>query len=255
MFSAMAAVLGIISAPAMATGPHWTHDEQAEWGAIVDTAQSVIPLTYPYAGCVIGTHQSPVNLAGKGITLKHNGLKPAYVDDAPDFFNSGHAIQVNTSTGYKGQLWIGSDRYPLIQYHFHTPSEHVIGTKSHAAELHYVHVRPDGKMAVLGVFIKEGAANPNFQTILDNIPAEEGTHNVNGSLSLNPAALLPTRRTNFYTYAGSLTTPPCSEGIAWYVLAEPITFSAEQLVALKALYDRNIRLPQPLNGRVVTHHR
>lgn len=252
LFGGLAAALGAVSLPASAEAPHWTHEEQAHWGALEDASQTEVPLMYPYAECAIGKHQSPVDLASTAKTNLLNRPRPAYLDDTPDFFNSGHAIQVNSSSGYQGELLIGNDRYPLIQYHFHAPGEHVMGRRSFAGELHYVHVRPDGKMAVLGVLIEEGAANPGFQTILDHMPAEEGAHDPDSGVSLNPASLLPGNLKHFHTYAGSLTTPPCSEGISWYVLAEPITLSAGQIAALEGWYEHNNRLPQALNGRVVT---
>lgn len=181
-----------------------------------------------------------------------NTLQVQYVNDKPDFFNSGHAIQVNSSTGYKGELKIGNDVYPLTQYHFHAPSEHVIGSKTFPAELHFVHVRDDGRIAVMGVLLEEGAANPAFQSILDNVSATAATHKKDTGIVINPKSLLPKDISHFYTYAGSLTTPPCSEGVSWYVLAKPVTVSAGQISQLEALYADNARSPQDLHGRVVT---
>ena len=231
---------------------HWTHEEQAEWGAIHDETQTTAPMTYPFAECGIGQHQSPVDLGQAQNEATLNTLRVTYSNDKPDFFNSGHGIQVNSSDAYKGQLKIGNDSYPLIQYHFHAPSEHVINGKTYPAELHFVHIRPDGKMAVLGVLFEEGATNKSLQTILNNVSKESSEHRAETGVTLNPKSLLPKTLSKFYTYAGSLTTPPCSEGVNWYVLANPVTISSSQLAQLEELYKDNVRHPQALNGRVVS---
>lgn len=239
-----------------AASPHWTHEEQSTWGAIQDSTQTVVPLNYPYAECSIGTHQSPIDLAAAKIdnTKILNGLEVWYdVDNAPVFNNTGHAVQVNTSSGYTGELKIGEESYPLIQLHFHEPSEHVIGTTKFPAELHYVHIGADGRIIVLAVAINVGEENTTFQTILDNTPHQEG-QNPGTGIQINPAALLPPLRHNrpdFYTLAGSLTTPPCSEGVQWYLMSEAITISSAQLEQLKGFYTNNARSAQGLNGRSV----
>ncbi|MBL1265073.1 carbonic anhydrase [Methylomicrobium sp. RS1] len=250
-FIAAAMILGWMSNGAVAA-PHWTHEEQADWGAIEDPTQTTAPLMYPYAECSIGTHQSPVDLGGQSNARKLNTLQVKYTKDKPDFYNSGHAVQVNSSANYKGELKIGNDLYPLIQYHFHAPSEHVINGTTYPAELHFVHIREDGRIAVLGVLLEEGAANETLQTILDNVKPTASEHNANTGIEINPKSLLPHDVSHFYTYAGSLTTPPCSEGVSWYVLAKPVAVSTAQLSQLESLYSDNARHAQALNGRVVT---
>ncbi|SFL40465.1 carbonic anhydrase [Nitrosomonas aestuarii] len=239
------------------SGPHWNHEEQAHWGAIEDTSQTEVPLMYPYAECSIGKHQSPIDFAAAEINneKKLNELRIWYdIDIAPIFFNSGHGVQVNTSLDYRGEIEVGEESYPLIQFHFHEPSEHVVGDKKFDAELHYVHVREDGKILVLAVVIEEGKESTTFQTILDNTPGNGGDQNENTGIKIDPASLLPSsyhHRGDFFSITGSLTTPPCSEGVAWYVLPEPITISTAQLEQLKRFYTSNARQPQDLNGRVV----
>ncbi len=122
--------------------PDWNHAEQDHWSAIEDTSQTEVPLMYPYAECSIGKHQSPIDFAAVEINNKDlNELRIWYdIDSAPIFFNSGHGVQVNTSLEYGGEVVVGEESYPLIQFHFHEPSEHVVGNKKFAAELHYVHV-------------------------------------------------------------------------------------------------------------------
>jgi carbonic anhydrase len=246
-----AAACGLAALPAFAA-PHWDYLEQDHWAEVEDHGTTLAPpFNFPFAECGIGQHQSPVDLTG-GAQGTVNGLKWSYPKaDQPTYLNNGHAGQVTMPLGYAGALSIGKDAYPLIQFHLHAPSEHVVNGVAHDAELHYVHVRNDGKIAVLGVFLDVGAENPALDRVLKNIPLTEGS--VVGP-AVSPGAFLPAKsdRQSFYTYAGSLTTPPCSEGVSWYVQSQPITLSAAQLDALKAIHDENARHAQPANGRVVT---
>jgi carbonic anhydrase len=226
---------------------------------------------YPYAECGIGAHQSPVaidlttnNPADLTVATSEDlasRLNIQYVSDStPIFFNSGHAAQVNMPTNYTGKLFVGRDAYPLIQFHFHAPSEHTIqtnqGITQYAGELHFVHTRADGKMVVLGVFLDDTAnvSNSAFQEILDNTPTTGGPPNTPTGIRLNPMALLPKDKTKIYTYAGSLTTPPCSEGVNWYVLSEPLKVSSAQITQLQGIYNNSNRYTQSINGRVVKVH-
>lgn len=255
-----AIVIACYTSAAMAA-PHWNHEEQAEWGAIEDTSQTVVPLNYPYAECSIGTHQSPVDFAEARIdnTRKLNDLEVWYDVDRPVFFNTGHAIQVNTSSNYKGELKIGEESYPLVQFHFHEPSEHAVGGERFPAELHFVHVGQDGRLIVLGVAIKIGEENATMQTILNNMPNTAGSQNENASgIQIDPTTLLPPLYRQSFDYislAGSLTTPPCSEGVQWYLFLDSITISASQLDQLRGFYANNARVPQKLNGRTVSSTR
>lgn len=240
---------------AFSAPPNWSHDEQPTWWAIEDISQAV-PLKYPFAECGVGKHQSPIDLAAATInnTKTLNKLQALYDTDTPTFFNSGHGVQVNTSLNYTGALKIGEESYPLIQFHFHEPSEHVVGDKRFPAELHFVHISDDGRIIVLATAIDIGDENPIFQTILDNTPYEEKGQNSNTGIQINPALLLPAldpENLDFYTFSGSLTTPPCSEGVQWYLLPKIITISAAQLQQLKGFYTNNARQLQGLNGRTV----
>mgnify|MGYP001765211869 FL=1 len=235
--------------------PHWTHDEQATWWAVEDTTKT-LPLNFPFAECGVGTHQSPIDLAAATFDNSKplNKLAVTYGTDTPEFFNTGHAIQVNTSSSFAGGLKVGEETLPLIQLHFHEPSEHVIGDKKFPAELHFVHINGDGRIAVLGVAIDVGTENALFQTILDNMPTEEGGKNSTSGIQFDPAQLLPAvdlENLKYYTFAGSLTTPPCSEGVQWYLLSEIITISQAQLDKMKTFYTNNARTAQGLNGRSI----
>jgi len=240
--------------------PHWSYEEEPHWGALEDATQSV-PLRYPYAECGIGTHQSPVDLADTKIVDSRplNKLAARYGTDTPTFFNTGHAIQVNTSKNFTGGLAVGKELLPLVQLHFHEPSEHSFKGKKLPAEMHFVHINKDGKIAVLGVAIDIGKENTAFQTILDNMPHHEGEANSPPGIRFHLDKLLPAdlnvANLKYLTLAGSLTTPPCSEGVQWYILTESITISAAQLEQLKTFYHNNARATQSLNERSILTNR
>lgn len=241
-----------------AAGPHWEYDEQASWGSILDdTVQNPVPYPYPYATCNLGTKQSPLNLATQmdlsdvPLVVSQNSLKFAYSDIPVNVENNGHTLKVNTPAGGASNLAIGQDHYSLLQYHFHSPSEHQLQGHSYPLEIHFVHGTQDGKMAVVGVFFKRGKHNPGLQAVLDNAPLTVGTVTALTDKTLNPSALLPKKQIEFFTYAGSLTTPPCTEGINWYVLKNPVEASHQQIDQFQSFYSDNARSPQSANGRQV----
>lgn len=239
---------------AVSAPPHWDYDDPTAWWSLED-ASLPAPLSYPYAECGIGQHQSPVDIAAAQITSKPlNQLAAMYGTDTVTFFNSGHAVQVNTSVGYSGKLKIGDETIQLIQFHFHSPSEHVINGEHFPAEAHYVHINEDGRIAVVAVAIQVGEEHPDFQIVLDNTPVTGGDKNPDTGLQIDPAAFLPSGDHNnleYFTLAGSLTTPPCSEGVQWYLLADPITISEAQLAQFQSFYSDNARFVQDLNGRAI----
>lgn len=250
-------ISGVISTPTVfADSPHWTYEEQdqpAGWGAVEGTGTPP-PMNYPYAECAIGTKQTPVDIS---VTKKEpilNGLAFNWKPFAADFYNTGHAIQVQPVDPkvYKGTTKVGKDIYPLLQAHLHTPSEHTLNGKKFEGEIHFVNIRNDGRITVVGLLIEPGAFNPQIQLMLDNTinKPDEKTHNPT-SIVFEPKKLLPkgVGSGKFYTYSGSLTTPPCTEGVNWYVYEKPITMSAEQLAKLKSFYEGNDRHLQSLNGR------
>jgi carbonic anhydrase len=173
-------------------------------------------------------------------------LRIVHHEHVADVVNNGHTIQVNYPAG--STLVLGERSFALAQYHFHSPSEHTLEGRPFPMEMHLVHKSGDGKLAVLGVFIQEGAANPAFAPVWDNLPQEKGVEVHLEHVTVDVDELLPAERKGF-RYQGSLTTPPCTEGVEWLVLATPITLSAEQIAAFRALVHGNNRPIQPLNGR------
>lgn len=171
------------------------------------------------------------------IQQRYGSVKATAVD-------TSHALQVNV---LGGGVKIRGRHFSLRQFHFHAHSEHTINGTSYPAEVHLVHTAKDGRMAVIGVMLKLGAANPALEAVLQAARKGEA-HDV---VSVGAGALLP-QSDAYYHYLGSLTTPPLTENVEWYVLKQPITASPEQLDALRGFYADNFRPPQPLQGRIVT---
>lgn len=197
------------------------------------------------AVCAAGTRQSPIDLpAAPEGDLPH--LSFHYQLTPLEVVNNGHTIEVEVEPG--SYLRIGTERFDLVQFHFHTPSEHQLQGQSFPMELHFVHRNALGELAVVGVFLQEGASHPLLQEIWDHIPGHElaGPH----SGSIDPEELLPADR-GYYRYAGSLTTPPCTEGVRWHVLHQPIEVSAAQIEEFQAIFPFNARPLQLLNDRPV----
>ncbi|MGR9051634.1 MAG: carbonic anhydrase [Gammaproteobacteria bacterium] len=232
------------------TDPHWGYEEQENWGEIRDTLYKP---PFPYAECGIGQKQSPVDIERDQVVKveKIDELEPHYVEIPLSLTNNGHTVRVNTS---KGWLNFGRNEYQLLQFHFHAPSEHLLNGAHFPMEIHFVNGTEDGRIAVVGVFVKAGDFNPAFQAILDQAPALPG-QTVETTLSLRPGQLLPHHTKHFYTYAGSLTTPPCSEGVQWFVMTEALEVSEDQIDAfVTKFYRGNARSEQKLNGRKLDAH-
>jgi carbonic anhydrase len=217
--------------------PHWTY-EGAEgpefWGNLAPE----------YELCGVGHSQSPIDVKDAQLSdLKDIGF--AYQPSAMSILNNGHTIQVNYDAG--SSITYGGSDYTLKQFHFHHPSEHIINGQSAAMEIHFVHQNAAGYLAVVGVMLVEGSAdNPAYAPIFNALPAEKSDPQAIGTI--NAADLLPPGAT-FYTYTGSLTTPPCSQGVRWLLLTEPVEVSAAQIAAFAAIFEMNARPVQPLNTR------
>lgn len=210
----------------------WTYEDTGAWGD----------------DCATGEEQSPVDLARS--TPKDVGdLEIAYTASEATVVDTGHSVQTTLEDG--GTLTLDGEPYTLRQFHFHTPSEHHLDGVPYAAEVHLVHESEDGALAVLGVLVEEGAAHPVVEDVLAHAP-DEGDDPLPTTDPVDPVSLLPAGRDRF-RYPGSLTTPPCSEGVAWTVLTEPITWSAEQVEHFAERHPDSHRPPQPLNGRVLLH--
>jgi carbonic anhydrase len=204
------------------------------WGDISDQ----------YSLCRKGKKQSPINLTEAKTVTKLLPLKFVYRETELSLFHNGHTIQGNYGEG--SHIEIEGDIYDLIQFHFHTPSEHQEDGIQYDGELHLVHKNKFDKLAVVGIFIEEGKASQSLARLWKDLPkinddrAEPTT--------INMASILPKRR-RYYHYMGSLTTPPCSEKVSWYVLKAPIQMSSQQIDKLVRILKYNARPVQSIQGR------
>ena len=232
-----------------ADAPEW-HYEGAEGPANWGT------LSPKFAACSEGRHQSPIDItrATPGAaqelrtTFPPAELRIAHHEHIADGINNGHTIQINYPSAET--LNLGGVAYQLTQYHFHSPSEHTVDGKHFPMEMHLVHKSADERLAVVAVFIAEGAHNSAFDPVWANLPAQKGVETHYPAVKVDVDALLPTDRTS-YRYDGSLTTPPCSEGVSWIVMMMPIELSSDQVAAFTRLIKDNNRPLQKLNGRTI----
>jgi carbonic anhydrase len=202
-----------------------------------------------YAACATGKYQSPIDIRKRGV---RNEALPALVFDyraTPlHIVDNGHTIQVNVDPG--SSLQVSGDTFELVQFHFHQPSEEKIDGKPFDMVAHLVHRNAQGQLAVVAVLLGSGQPNALLSTLWRDLPHAQGHEASPPHVLINAAALLPQSR-GYFTYSGSLTTPPCSQGVRWFVLKSPMTISAKQISVFTRHYRGNARPIQPLNGRIV----
>lgn len=206
---------------------HFDYDAQEEWEQVAGKMQS--PIDIPASSSVEMTDKG-------GITLDYS----AKITKAE---NNGHSIQLTDS----GTAVINGRNFELTQFHFHAESEHTVDGKHYPMEAHFVNQAQDGRLAVIGVFFEKGQDNKGFQEVLDDVK------NQKDSEITDIETMFPENK-SYYHYLGSLTTPPLSENVEWYVLKNPVEVSAEQIKDFQEFYDHNNREIQPLNDRVVLSH-
>lgn len=200
-----------------------------------------------YAICESGNMQSPIDLAGANaigsveVNVDYNAGPLAVT-------NKGLTVQADFASG--STMMSGGMTFNLIQIHFHTPSEHAISGKRFPLTGHFVHATADGKLGVLGVMFEEGAANPELEKILAAAPSSKSDVKAGSGQTIDPAAMLPDDMA-VYRYMGSLTTPPCSEGVNWHVLRDSVTASKEQIASFENLMGDSARPVRALNNRLV----
>lgn len=221
--------------------------EDAPWGYEGDRGPAHWgSLDEAFSACADGTEQSPIDLVD-GATGDYPEVEFDYGPRTGMVVNNGHTIQVNVDRG--SGIVLDGIRYELLQFHFHHGSEHTVAGVRLPMEMHLVHRSDGGALAVVGVLIEEGAANATLAPVWERFPRQ-----ADGAVALpeaiEVAELLPAPR-SAWRYRGSLTTPPCTEGVSWIVMAEPVTLSAEQVAAFGAIHPRNFRPVQPLNRRTL----
>jgi carbonic anhydrase len=205
-----------------------------------------------YAACNSGKEQSPIDIRNAE-KADLPALQFEYISSPLKYLiNNGYTIRVNyhDAPGSGSFLIARGKRYHLTQFHFHRPSEEYIHGKPYDMVVHLMHESSDGKIAGVAVLLKTGSANATMRKIWDHMPMSKGNEEEIAGVEIDPAGLLP-RDLAYYAYMGSLTAPPCTEGVAWFVLKTPMNVSEEQINAFAKLYQHDVRPLQPLNGRVV----
>lgn len=240
MASLAACPLCAAAARAEEKASHWSYDGASDaehWGS----------LDSKFSACATGAQQSPVDLED---TVKAS-LKPLTANwraEAYEVVNNGHTLQLDVKQ--TDQLTLDGRKYRMVQFHFHTPSEHAVHGKRTAMEAHFVHKAEDdsGRLCVVGVLIEPGARNAAFAEIMAVAPEKEGKAALKGPI--NPAAFLPARH-EVFRYEGSLTTPPCSEVVDWAVFVEPVTAAQSDIDAFRKRFAMNARPLQALRRRFI----
>lgn len=221
---------------------HWGYEGHAgpdHWGE----------LDKKFATCNTGKIQSPVDLKFEAAKKTDLGdIQFIYKDINPEIVNNGHTIQVNYGNG--SAIKANGKDFGLAQFHFHTPSENTVNGKHYPMEMHLVHKNNNGELAVVAVFFKEGKRNAELDKAWKKMPKNAGSKQMLADASINAANLLPAHK-EFGHFKGSLTTPPCSEGVNWFVMKEPIEASKEQIAQFNKVIGDNARPTQPLNGRQI----
>jgi len=229
--------LGAKAGLAAAGGIHWGYEGErgpGHWGS----------LEPEFKACELGLEQAPIDLEG-AVRAELAGVRPQFQATRLEILNNGHTVQVNCAPG-SGST-IDGERYELLQFHFHHPSEHLLSGKAFDLELHFVHKSAAGRLAVLGVFMRPGMENVALEPIWKAMP-EHPTEARSHDVMIEPARLLP-RSPAYFRYWGSLTTPPCSEGVLWSVYREPVEVSEGQIRRFAELFPLNARPVQPRHRR------
>ena len=199
-----------------------------------------------FATCAQGSRQSPIDIRS-GVKVDLEAIQFDYRPTGFSVVDNGHTIQVNLGGG--NSIEVQGRRFELLQFHFHRPSEERVNGRQFDMVAHLVHKDPEGRLAVVAVLLDRGSVQPLVQTVWNNLPLEKNTEQVvRGELNLNH--LLPADR-RYFTYMGSLTTPPCSEGVLWLVLQQPVPVAPEQVNVFSRLYPMNARPIQQAGGRLI----
>ncbi len=206
-------------------------------------------LSKDYHLCLLGTEQSPIDIGG----APFDGATVAPIDfdyrlSPVEITNTGHTIQVNYAPG--SGITLRGTRFELLQVHFHTPGEHAVQGQRAPMEAHFVHQSAEGELAVVGVLMREGEENLALSEFWSLMPRQAGETRQEKRVLINARDLLP-HDTGYYRYMGSFTTPPCSEGVNWQVMAEPVSASAQQIQFFAKLIGENARPVQPSGKRLV----
>ncbi len=222
-------------------GPHWSYEGETgpkHWGE----------LAKEYRLCESGVEQSPIDLK---VTQEKSSTKLefSYQPTDIDVVNNGHTVKFNYKPG--SFLSVDGKKYELKQFHYHVPSEHTVNGGHFPIEIHLVHQDEEGHLAVVGMMIKEGTTNQKMEPVIKYLPYENGEKIIEKQATIDMSVMLPKHTERFFHYRGSLTTPPCSESVEWFVLTDPIRMSDEQITEFSRIYQDNNRPVNPLGSRTL----
>jgi carbonic anhydrase len=239
--------IAVLSATLLSPAGSLLADEDSHWSYSGATGpEHWAGLEPEFAACGIGVNQSPIDI-GKTIAAELTPLQLDFKGHGTTIVNNGHTLQINVEPG--SWLKAEDESFQLLQFHFHSPSEHKINGELFPLEGHFVHQNSSGALAVVGVLFREGEWNAGLASI-----GAAGPQAIDqpAAIDIDIGALdLYSNHESYYRYNGSLTTPPCTEGIQWYVLKKPGHIAAEQVAKFLALIGEDARGPQPLNARIV----
>jgi carbonic anhydrase len=235
-----AALLAAASVPAQPRhSNYWSYEGEtgpANWGKI----------NSEWAKCGTGTRQSPIDLRD-GIKVDLEQIQFDYRPSGFNVIDNGHTVQVGVGMG--NYITVQNRTYELVQFHFHRPSEERINGRGTEMVVHLVHKDAEGRVAVVAVLLERGAANPMIQTVWNNLPLEKND-TFTPAVALDVNEILPARR-EYFTYMGSLSMPPCTEGVLWLVMKTPMPASPAQMALFSRLYPLNARPIQAGGGRMI----
>jgi carbonic anhydrase len=235
--------------------PKWglSDPSQQRWGYFESAGpHNWSDLSPEYAACGSGTEQSPVDLSeesGVFSVAEKDRLVFNYQPTPLEVEDTGHGLQVNMKT--PSGLQRNRQTFRLVQFHVHTPSEHTWIGGRFPAEIHLVHRSLKGEIAVVSILVRVGPALDELDKVLQRLPVKKGAILTDPEVTINPLRFLPTKG-GYVAYKGSLTTPPCTEGVQWFVLGAPISLSHNQIAHLVGRYSFNARPVQSLNARRIT---
>jgi carbonic anhydrase len=245
-----AALTGHAAAPAALGKMADAHGGDVHWDYEgVNGPQAWGKLKPEFNLCAIGKRQSPINIEeGNTLMGPAEPINFAYTPSNGTVVNNGHTIQVDIQG--ENSITVRGSNYRLVQFHFHTPSEEQVNFKRFAMVAHLVHKNDEGQLAVVAVLLEQGTANPLIDKVWTYMPLDANDRVRMPREMLNMNELLPGDQ-RYYQFMGSLTTPPCSEGVLWMVLKQPMQISKNQFRLFTQLYPNNARPVQPINGRPV----
>lgn len=216
---------------------HWTYDGVQQWHK----------LSKEYAACAEGKRQSPIDIR-EGVRVQLEPIKFNYLPSPLRIVNTGHTVEVAYQPG--SSITLGETTYELVNFHFHHPAEERINGRVYEMAAHLMHKSKDGRIVMVAVLVIPGDENEFVKTLWNYLPLDVGLEENLASVQIDARQLLPRMR-GYYTYMGSLTTPPCTEGVQWIVMRTPVQLSRTQITTFSRLYKMNARPVQAANGRLI----